>query len=404
MSKRREVHRSVALVFPFLSLAVAVGCSTVTPDAITTTAQSASVSSTPTDGKVINGVGTSTPTTGNASETTVASTSTKYRPPGATTVPAKSATTYPTGSATTVPAKSAITSTITTDTSSTSSKNPTALQVLATIPIMNEYSSGYSRDLFKHWIDADGDGCNTREEVLIAESLTPAQVDAYGCKVIEGDWYSPFDNVTHTLPGGLDIDHMVPLKEAWDSGAWAWTSRQRELFANDLSDRRPLIAVTAGVNRSKGEKDPSNWLPPNSAYLCTYLSDWVAIKAHWKLSMDQSEHGRVKNLLTASCATTTVKPWGTKGDTTGGVEPSIAPSAAPSTSATTPSAVPTESTETSQPNVQTPESGVRQVSPVRCKASEFGQTGEYKGIAYVCSNTRQNGEPYATNYYFWRPA
>lgn len=399
MGKRRGVHQSVAMVFPFLSLAVAVGCSTVTPDVITATTQSALVSSASTDGEVINGTGASTPTTGIAPVTTVASTSTKSRSPAATTLPAKSATT--------VPAKSATTSTITTDTSSTSSNNLTALQVLATIPMINENSSGYDRDLFKHWTDADGDGCNTREEVLIAESLTPAQVDAYGCKVIEGDWYSPFDNVTHTLPGGLDVDHMVPLKEAWDSGAWAWTPRQRELFANDVSDRRPLIAVSAGANRSKGERDPVNWLPTNTAYRCTYLSDWVAIKAHWKLSMDQSEHGRVKNLLTASCATTIVKPWGTKGDTTGAVDPPIAPSAAPSTSATTPTAGPSESTEStgaSQPNVQTPDSGVRQVSPVRCKASEFGQTGEYKGIAYVCSNTRQNGEPYATNYYFWRPA
>ncbi len=401
MSKYRGVHQSVSLVIPFLSLVVVVGCSTVVPDAITTTSQGSSVSSTPTDSEVINGTDVSTTTPGIAPVTTVASTSTKVRSPGTTTIPTKSATT--------TPAKSATTPVVTTDTSSTSSKNPTALAVLATIAVMNEYSSGYDRDLFKHWIDADGDGCNTREEVLIAESLTPAQVDAYGCKVIEGDWYSPFDNVTHTLPGGLDIDHMVPLKEAWDSGAWAWTARQRQLFANDLSDRRPLIAVSAGANRSKGEKDPVNWLPTNTAYRCTYLADWVAIKAHWKLSMDQSEFGRVKNLLTASCATTTINPWGTTGDTTGAVAAPIAPSAAPSASATTPTAapsvaVPTESTEASPPSVQTPDSGVRQVSPVRCKAAEFGQTGEYNGIAYVCSNTRQNGEPYATNYYFWRPA
>jgi len=339
MSKRREVHRSVALVFPALSLVFAVGCASVASDLVSSTSLA--------------------PAKGDAAVETSTTATTS--------------------------------STVVSTTTSTIARSGTALQLLNTIVVMNEYSTGYDRDLFKHWIDADGDSCNTREEVLIAESLTPAQVDAFGCKVIEGDWLSPFDNVAHTVPTGLDIDHMVPLKEAWDSGAWAWTPLQRQLFANDLSDRRPLIAVTAGVNRSKGEKDPSNWLPPNSAYLCTYLSDWVAIKAQWKLSMDSSEHGRIKKILTTTCAGTPAAAWGTKGNTTGSVgAPRVAS--------------PTTSVKNSAPGVVPSQSGLREVSPVRCKASEFGQRGQYKGIPYVCSNTRANGEPYATNYYFWRPA
>jgi hypothetical protein len=189
--------------------------------------------------------------------------------------------------------------------------NPTALSVLATITVQNEYKTGYPRSLFKHWVDANGNGCDTREEVLIAESQSKPQVDAYGCKVIEGDWLSPYDNVMHTNPSNLDIDHMIPLKEAWDSGAWKWSAAQRQSFANDLSDPRALIAVTAGQNRSKSDRDPSNWIPPQKSYVCTYLSEWVAIKARWNLSMDQSEFGRIKNLLTESCASVTVAPWGT---------------------------------------------------------------------------------------------
>lgn len=339
MSKRRGVKHPIALVFPLFSLVIVVGCTSVVPNDVSST------SLTPAKGEV-------------ARETsTTAVTST----------------------------------TVVVTTTSTSVPSGTALQLLESIVVMNEYSNGYDRDLFKHWIDADGDSCNTREEVLIAESLTSPQVDAYGCKVIEGDWLSPFDNMSHTVPTGLDIDHMVPLKEAWDSGAWAWNATQRQLFANDLSDRRPLIAVTAGANRSKGEKDPSNWLPSNSTYVCTYLSDWVAIKAQWKLSMDSSEHGRIKKILSTTCTGTPVAPWGTKGNTTGSV-------AAPRVASPVPAPTRTPSTSDSS------QSGIRAVSPVRCKASEFGQRGQYNGIPYICSDTRANGKPYAANYFFWRPA
>jgi hypothetical protein len=337
MTTRNHARFGVACVFPLISLAIAVGCTPVeTSDTVV------------------------------AAETTLVTPQSTVKGAVNTAAPSTSTTVKSQASGT------------------------TALQVLATIAIMNENGAGYDRDLFKHWIDADGDRCDTREEVLIAESLSPAQVDAYGCKVLEGDWISPFDNVLHTFPGGLDVDHMVPLKEAWDSGAWAWTPDERRSFANDLSDRRSLIAVTAGVNRSKGDKDPSNWLPPNSEYLCTYVSDWVVIKAHWNLNMDQSEHGRIRKILTTTCVDTASAPWGTRGSASNTTTP-------PRVVQTVP---PSESTSTPVGS----DSGVRQVSPVRCKKIEFGQTGEYNGIPYVCSDTRANGAPYATNYFFWRPA
>jgi hypothetical protein len=274
----------------------------------------------------------------------------------------------------------------------------TALAVLTTITVQNERPSGYSRSLFKHWVDADGDSCDTREEVLIAESTSRAQVDAYGCKVIEGDWLSPYDNVTHTNPSELDIDHMIPLKEAWDSGAWAWSVMKRQLFANDLTDARSLIAVTAGQNRSKSDRDPSNWLPPQTQYRCTYLAEWVAIKSHWKLSMDQSEFGRIKNVLTASCGSTTVAAWGTAGSAKGAVQGG--------SSVTTPASPPSTARPSNSASATTPApgGGVRKVSPVRCAKADFGQTGEYRGIPYICSDRKQDGTLYKPNYFFWRPA
>lgn len=274
----------------------------------------------------------------------------------------------------------------------------TALAVLASISVQNERPNGYSRSLFKHWVDADGDSCDTREEVLIAESTSRAQVDAYGCKVIEGDWLSPYDNVAHTNPSELDIDHMVPLKEAWDSGAWAWSAMKRQLFANDLTDARSLIAVTAGQNRSKSDRDPSNWLPPQTQYRCTYLAEWVAIKSHWKLSMDQSEFGRIKNVLTASCGSTTIAPWGAAGSAKGAAQGG--------SSVTTPASPPATVRPSDSAPTTTPASSgdIRQVSPVRCAKADFGQTGEYRGIPYICSDRKQDGTLYKPNYYFWRPA
>lgn len=278
----------------------------------------------------------------------------------------------------------------------------TALSLLARIPVQKEQPSGYSRSLFKHWVDADSDSCNTREEVLISESTSPAQVDAYGCKVIEGNWLSPYDNVSHTNPSELDIDHMIPLKEAWDSGARNWTSAQRQLFANDLSDPRALIAVTAGQNRSKSDRDPSNWMPPNAQYTCTYLTEWVAIKFRWQLSMDQSEFGRIKNLLTQSCASSTIAPWGSSGNATTPPQPVTATTLASSTAETAVSSMPMPApgVDTTAPAT----SGLRQVSPVRCKKAEFGQTGEYRSIPYICSDRRADGSLYVVGYFYWRPA
>jgi hypothetical protein len=186
-----------------------------------------------------------------------------------------------------------------------------ALDVLSLIPVMNEHQQDYTRDGFGYPADedGDGDGCDTRAEVLQRDSLTPAQVDPSGCHVIAGDWYSTYDGATQTDPAELEIDHVVALKEAWDSGAWAWQPNRLVAYGNDLDDARSLRAVTAALNAANGDKDPSNWIPPNEAAVCSYLADWVAIKARWGLSMDQSEFGRIRNLLTERCPDQVIAPW-----------------------------------------------------------------------------------------------
>ena len=162
-----------------------------------------------------------------------------------------------------------------------------------------EYVGGYNRDLFADWYDADRNGCNTRKEVLIAESLDPVQIGS-GCSISGGRWFSIYDNVETTDSSKFDIDHMVPLSEAWDSGAWNWNADQRKYFANDLDQPFFLIAVTASSNRSKSDRDPAEWMPPNANYHCEYVRIWIEIKRAWDLSVDQAEHDYLARKL-ASC-------------------------------------------------------------------------------------------------------
>ena len=180
--------------------------------------------------------------------------------------------------------------------------SPTLAAEKITLTVTEDQVGGYSRSLFKHWIDADKDGCNTRYEVLIAEATTKPRVGAR-CYLTGGKWKSPYEGKVFTNPTGLDIDHMVPLAEAWRSGAWAWTAAQRMEFANDLEDSRSLLAVTASLNRSKGDKDVAGWLPQKAQ--CNYISNWIAVKSRFDLTVDPIE-GEFLQSKIASCKITNV--------------------------------------------------------------------------------------------------
>ena len=152
------------------------------------------------------------------------------------------------------------------------------------LPVARETPRGYDRDRFEHWVDADHDCQDTREEVLVAESRVPVD----GCTITTGEWHSWYDGATWTDPSDVDIDHLVPLKEAWDSGARGWDDSARERFANDLDDPRTLVAVTDNVNQSKGDRDVAEWLPDH--HECRYVRQWVAVKLRFGLAADRTEH------------------------------------------------------------------------------------------------------------------
>lgn len=175
-----------------------------------------------------------------------------------------------------------------------------ATELLAQLTVAPSDSAGYDRALFVHWSDSDKNGCDTRQEVLIAESLVPV-VKGSGCTIVSGQWYSWYDGATWTNPADVDIDHFVPLGEAWASGASRWTAQQRQDFANDLGYPESLVAVTDNVNSSKSDSDPSSWMPPLAGVACQYSLDWVAVKYRWNLSIDAAEQSMLSNTFTADC-------------------------------------------------------------------------------------------------------
>ncbi|MFD0852082.1 HNH endonuclease family protein, partial [Actinomadura adrarensis] len=158
-------------------------------------------------------------------------------------------------------------------------------------------SEGYSREKFPHWSTAEGT-CNTREIVLRRDGEN-VQTDS-ACRATSGTWRSPYDDGVWTQASDVDIDHMVPLAEAWRSGADSWSTSRREDFANDLTSSQ-LWAVTDNVNQSKGDKDPAEWLPPRTDFRCMYARSWTDVKHRYGLTVDDAEKSALTELVNRHC-------------------------------------------------------------------------------------------------------
>ena len=184
----------------------------------------------------------------------------------------------------------------------------TALQVLATIPVADEQPAGYDRILFGGYTDVDGDGCGNDELVLIRDSLAPPTLTPT-CDSSSGLWYSPYDGQTWTQPADVEIDHVVSIKEAWDSGASAWTTERRNAMFNDISDSRTLRTVSQTIDATKQTNDPGNWMPPLESDWCRYLADHISIKARWGLSMNPNEYEEITQTITERCSTLQIFAW-----------------------------------------------------------------------------------------------
>jgi len=165
----------------------------------------------------------------------------------------------------------------------------------------------YNRSDWRHWIDADRDCQDARQEALIAESRAPVRyAHPDRCRVASGDWFGQYTGERFTDPGDIDIDHMVPLANAHRSGGWQWSKDRKRDYANDLSYPNHLIAVQSSANRRKGSKGPEDWKPPRREYWCQYATDWAAVKQAWGLTATQREAAALQEMIAACERPTTL--------------------------------------------------------------------------------------------------
>ena len=185
-------------------------------------------------------------------------------------------------------------------------------RLLATIPIKGRAPmTGYDRDKFgAAWTDDNDDvdghnGCDTRNDILrrdlLAITLKP---DTRGCLVLTGVLHDPYTRTTIEFARGVgtsskvQVDHVVALGDAWQTGAAQWSESKRVDLANDPLE---LLAVDGSANESKGDGDAATWLPPNKAFRCAYVERQVAVKARYGLWTTQAEHDAINRTVDHYC-------------------------------------------------------------------------------------------------------
>lgn len=180
-----------------------------------------------------------------------------------------------------------------------------AMEVLETIPVKGKAPvTGYRRSEFgRTWtddVDVDGghNGCDTRNDILRRDLVNV--VPDVGCRVMAGLLHDPYTGRDIQIDRGegtailIQIDHIVPLKDAWQKGAQQWDERKRVQFANDPLN---LVAVGHQVNKAKRDADVATWLPPNKAFRCDYVGRVVQVKAKYGVWMNPAEHEAAAHVL-----------------------------------------------------------------------------------------------------------
>ena len=181
-----------------------------------------------------------------------------------------------------------------------------ALELLEQLKTGPEDGDGYAPSEFAGWLDRDGDGCNTRAEVLTSESREPV-VKAEECRVRRGKWVSSYDGQRLTRARYLGVDRLVSLAEAWGSGAKLWTQATRDRFSNDLGYRFSLNAVSTDSQRARAGGEPTEWLP-REQFRCRYAKQYTAVKFRWSLQVDPDERSTLRALIRGCDDRTIIEP------------------------------------------------------------------------------------------------
>lgn len=158
--------------------------------------------------------------------------------------------------------------------------------------------TGYTRSQFLHWSDPDRNGCDARNDTLKRDLTNITyKVGTRDCKVIAGQLLDPFSGKVITFSTTkvvIDIDHVVALSNAWQTGAAYFDKNKRSQIANDPLN---LLAVDSKLNRQKGDGDAATWLPPSKAFRCEYVARQVAVKAKYGLWVTQPEKVAIDKIL-----------------------------------------------------------------------------------------------------------
>ena len=174
-----------------------------------------------------------------------------------------------------------------------------ALTVLNSLAVKGRAAkTGYTRAQFTHWSDLDRNGCDARNDTL-KRDLTEViyKAGTRDCKVISGLLLDPYSGKVITFSSTkstIDIDHVVALSNAWQTGAAYFDKTKRQQIANDPLN---LLAVDFSLNRQKGDGDAATWLPPLKSYRCDYVARQIAVKAKYGLWVTQPEKGAIIKLL-----------------------------------------------------------------------------------------------------------
>lgn len=157
--------------------------------------------------------------------------------------------------------------------------------------------SRYNRKDWKHWTDNDKNCLNTRQELLKQRSLVKVTMNKKGCTVVFGKWNDYYYPEVLVKASSVDVDHVIPLKHAHDSGGAGWAPERKEHFANDPDN---LVLTNKKYNRRKGAKTIAEWLPVNAEYACKYVTNWFRLKQKYHLEISREEM-KTKSQLKDQC-------------------------------------------------------------------------------------------------------
>ena len=153
---------------------------------------------------------------------------------------------------------------------------------------------------FGIWLDLlDDNTCfTTRGLVLVRDSKVPVRTKVdKPCRVISGEWFDPYTDQVYVKAWHVEVDHVVPLKNAYISGADKWSWKRRCAYFNYMGNKFHLMPIETVTNREKSDRSVEEWTPPNKKYQCQYVANWLKIKAIWSLRMSENEVNGINNVI-----------------------------------------------------------------------------------------------------------